>query len=252
MNQDIINFYSGTGTDDKGRTLQELIAWCSDDLEGSHDFIQWMFPLMEPSRFNPDAPLLDDDTIAEFQSNPVCMRNLRLAADRMMDFYEFHKRRDGVRTLPGRLVWCYSDETSPGGKPNTTYYVKPRAPWWAEPNDHNYLRLTRMLRSLNLLGFMMYSDMLIGLLEEVFSEYYNKVGISTFEYWCAAVGRECVLSEDSIAHKTYTITDGEYSWNITIPVTMPLKPKAAAITHEQVRIRNRQSKANPKRRASNF
>jgi hypothetical protein len=55
----IIAFYSGEAPDDRGRFLREIQQWPDQRLESVHDFIQWMFPLTEPSPVNPDAPVLD-------------------------------------------------------------------------------------------------------------------------------------------------------------------------------------------------
>ncbi len=65
----LTDFYAGRGTDTEGRRLADLLAWDDDDLEQVHDFIQWLFPLPEPSRFNADAPLLTPDDIAAFHAD---------------------------------------------------------------------------------------------------------------------------------------------------------------------------------------
>jgi hypothetical protein len=52
----LTEFYQGTGLDTEGRTLAQIWAFSDEAMEDDHDFIQWLFPLREPSRFNPDAP----------------------------------------------------------------------------------------------------------------------------------------------------------------------------------------------------
>ena len=54
----LVKFYRGEGRDSEGRLLSEIWAWGNQELEDVHDFIQWLFPLPEPSRFNADAPLM--------------------------------------------------------------------------------------------------------------------------------------------------------------------------------------------------
>ena len=44
----IVTFYSG-GADDRGRTLEQILAWADDRLESVHDYIQWVFPTIAPS-----------------------------------------------------------------------------------------------------------------------------------------------------------------------------------------------------------
>ena len=67
-NPRLIGFLSGTAQDGAGRLLPDLLAWPDQRLEQVHDFIQWMFPLPEPSPVNPDAPVLDAGTIAEIRA----------------------------------------------------------------------------------------------------------------------------------------------------------------------------------------
>jgi Opioid growth factor receptor (OGFr) conserved region len=52
------------GVDSEGRKLAEIWAWDFEELECAHDYIQWLFPLMEVSAFNPDAPLVNEETDA--------------------------------------------------------------------------------------------------------------------------------------------------------------------------------------------
>ena len=66
-NEKLIGFYSGKGTDDRGRRIDEIWSFSHEELEAVHDYIQWLFPLAERSAFNPGAPLLDDETIARFR-----------------------------------------------------------------------------------------------------------------------------------------------------------------------------------------
>ena len=69
MNKPIVDFYSGKTKDSSGRTLMEIHAWGYDELEKIHDYIQWLFPLPEPSQYNPLAPVLDAEQIAIFQTD---------------------------------------------------------------------------------------------------------------------------------------------------------------------------------------
>ena len=43
----LLRFYAGTGPDDRGRFLREIHQWPDDELEHTHDYIQWLFPLAE-------------------------------------------------------------------------------------------------------------------------------------------------------------------------------------------------------------
>ena len=117
-----LRFYRGAGADSEGRTLEEILEWDDDALEATHDYIQWVFPLSERSAFNPHAPVLTEAEMAAARGDERVQENLRRALDRMREFY---------RVTP---------ETE--GRPKR----------WACAMDHNHLRITRILRSLRLLG----------------------------------------------------------------------------------------------------
>ena len=110
----IVAFLEGEGPDGRGRTLFEVLAFDNAALERTHDFIQWLFPLREPSTAVPDAPVLTPDDIETIQNSTMAQCALAAATDRMEAFYR------------------------------ATHD-------WMMPNDHNHLRITRIIRSLRLL-----------------------------------------------------------------------------------------------------
>jgi hypothetical protein len=83
----IIGFYSGIEPDRRGSYLHEIQHWADDQLEEVHDFIQWLFPLPEPSGFNAAAPILTGDSIRAFRARPELQENLLLSFLRMLSFY---------------------------------------------------------------------------------------------------------------------------------------------------------------------
>ncbi len=110
----IVAFLEGEGPDARGRTLFDVIAMDNAALERTHDFIQWLFPLREPSRAVPDAPVLTDADVEAIRESGMAQIALAAATDRMDAFYA------------------------------ATHD-------WLMPNDHNHLRITRIIRSLRLL-----------------------------------------------------------------------------------------------------
>lgn len=119
-------------------------------LERTHDFVQWIFPLKEPSMHNAKAPLLDDETIEAMKNSPECMANLILAAERFMKFY------------------------GPENK---------ERPWWVTPRNHNYLRITRIIKCYRLFGLEdiaeQFYDMAIG----YYFRFPEIIGEVTLEFW---------------------------------------------------------------------
>jgi hypothetical protein len=104
-------FLTGEGHDHRGRKLADVLALDDSALERSHDYIQWLFPLPEASRFNASAPVLRSEDIALIRSNDKAKANLLSARDRMLAFYSENDH-------------------------------------WLVPFDHNHLRITRIIRCL--------------------------------------------------------------------------------------------------------
>lgn len=107
-------YLAGRGRDSRGRSAAAVLGWTDQQLEDTHDYIQWLFPLATRSGAQPDAPVLTPAEIKAIRSDPRATGTLAQATDRMLQFYR-----------------------------NT--------PWWLTWQDHNHLRITRIIRSLNLL-----------------------------------------------------------------------------------------------------
>jgi hypothetical protein len=107
-------FLEGEGTDARGRTVFDVLAMDDVAVERTHDFIQWLFPLPEPSAAVPDSPVLTPGDIQAIRVSELAPIALAGATDRMTAFYQ------------------------------TTHD-------WLMPNDHNHRRITRIIRSLRLL-----------------------------------------------------------------------------------------------------
>ena len=54
----LLGFLEGYDADARGRKLHEIWEFSDNQIESTHDFIQWLFPLTEPSQSQPDAPVL--------------------------------------------------------------------------------------------------------------------------------------------------------------------------------------------------
>ena len=163
----LLDFYRGQGTDTEGRSLESLWAWNDDELEEVHDFIQWMFPLPEPSRFNPDAPLLTNDEMAAFRCDALLQSRLRKSFERILLFLGFARAKDGS-VVEG---------------PN---FADRASEVWEYPN-HNWLRITRVIRCLCLLGLKPEAQAIFARLEAVYSARKYPITADTFGYWTDAV-----------------------------------------------------------------
>jgi len=111
-------FLRGTGRDGRGRLLADVLAFDDARIEAVHDFIQWLFPLAEPSRAVPGAPVLTPAEAAAIRADPQARAGLQAGLERMARFYA---GTDG----------------------------------WLTGFDHNHLRITRIITATrDLLGPM--------------------------------------------------------------------------------------------------
>jgi hypothetical protein len=169
----IVEFYSG-GKDDRGRTLDQILAWSDEDLETVHDYIQWVFPTRMRSGVNPAAPLVTAATSAAFRQRDELRARLTAALDRMLAFYGLSRHGAGPA------------EVSIAPDPAR---FRARAPVWLHPGNHNHLRLTRIMQSLEALGLTAEARALQRcLLEDVYDgPGSERVSRETYEFWVAAV-----------------------------------------------------------------
>ncbi|MGA7523234.1 MAG: opioid growth factor receptor-related protein [Acidobacteriaceae bacterium] len=168
----LIAFYRDGASDDRGRTLTEILSWSDDRLEDVHDFIQWLFPLPERSGANPGAPTLDAATIETFHATPAMRERLHQAFERMLRFYG--------------LAWTAS---AAGGAVERLPNFRERAQNWLWPVNHNHLRLTRILRSTLLLGLEPESRALFHTLNALYREFPDRVAALTHAFWSDAQRR---------------------------------------------------------------
>jgi hypothetical protein len=126
----LTRFFAGDADDD-GRAFDEILGWDDARLEMVHDYIQWIFPLPERSGANPWAPVLDAATIAAIRNDAEMQGRLRAGFERMLAFYGFALEDEVVVQGP-RFAAASRN--------------------WLHAGNHNHLRLTRMLRSLRVLG----------------------------------------------------------------------------------------------------
>lgn len=164
----LVQFYAGTGTDARGRRIGDIWQWDDTALERVHDYIQWLFPLPDASLFNDSAPLLSRADIAAFAARAELRGNLRRSLARQLAFYGF------------------ALEAGPHVARGANFAA--RAANWLTRGNHNFLRLTRILRSLALLGLDAEARALLGALEEVYrAGGADAIGERSLNFWRNAV-----------------------------------------------------------------
>jgi hypothetical protein len=146
----VLLFLEGRGKDNAGRSIEQVLAFDEVALERNHDFIQWLFALPERSRSQPQSPILTDEEIAAVRNSSVASDNLERATLLMSEFY---RRNDH----------------------------------WLRAHDHNHLRITRIIRSLNLLRGAARARQFLDLIEERVAAAGNPVSSESRKYWRRAL-----------------------------------------------------------------
>ena len=162
----LIDFYSGKAPDAHGRYLNEILSWDYETLESTHNYIQWLFPLDTSSNFNLDAPVLTPIDKYIFSGSVLLKENIMKSFLLMLDFYGFQHRKSG------KIVQSSS--------------FKQRETNWLNHGNHNMLRISRILRSLCLLGLNDTAHQFFSALCKVYKGNPKPIGIS-FKYWHQAV-----------------------------------------------------------------
>jgi hypothetical protein len=166
----IVPFFRGESPDSEGRMFSDILAWPDEPLEYTHDYIQWLFPTRQMSAFNPDAPIVDDATVSTFNADETLRDSLAAAFQRMAAFYGFEVITEvgNVRVVPASN-W------------------PTRSKNWLTRNNHNMLRITRILTSLRLLGLPQMATAFFAALDRVYSSPEGKpIGSVTYGFWKSA------------------------------------------------------------------
>jgi hypothetical protein len=140
-----LTFLRGETPDNRGRFFSDMIAYSNAQLEESHDVIQWLFPLNEASAYNRNAPLLSVEDISVLKTDAVAKANILKAYERFLVFYEDAQ--------------------------------------WITPYNHNYLRLTRILKCLGLAGLDKEKNALKSALNALYLLHKDTIGETTKRFW---------------------------------------------------------------------
>ena len=146
MNSQLVAFLEGSGTDSRSRRLVELLQFDDDEIEYTHDFIQWMFPLREASGSNLSAPTLLVSEVEVIRSSAECQQNLETSASWILSFF---KRTEAVTQF----------------------------------TNHNHLRVTRIIKSLRLLDSDQIADQFKQDVLAMIQERQARINPVTVSFW---------------------------------------------------------------------
>jgi hypothetical protein len=161
----LVHFYQGIGNDSEGRHLKDIQQWDYEQLEYVHNYIQWLFPLPERSSYNVNAPILKSEDIQKFINSTELRQELLNNLDIMLGFYGFIR---------------YSNKILPAAN------YQDRIQTWINYGNHNFLRISRILKSLKLLGLAKEADQFFQALEQIYPDNKTEIG-NSFQHWQDAI-----------------------------------------------------------------
>ena len=150
---DIYKFLKGLEPDDQGRLIHQIWNFSDIEIERTHDFIQRLFPLNEPSAMSLNKFYIKDPALIErIRIDPTIVNNL-IASKNF--FLGFLSRNDQ----------------------------------WQRHHNHNQLRITRVIKSLLLL---LSRDDAESFHQDVISLIHSNSLIPTkaYEYWSNALAEK--------------------------------------------------------------
>ncbi len=166
----LIAFYKGDEANNNGVTLNQILNWDNERLESVHNYIQWLFPLRIQSGPNPTAPILDYPTIQAFKDDPGLKNQLLTSFRRMLTFY-------GLEL----------NETT-GVISRAQNFAERASVWLLNPSGHhNFLRISRILHSIRLLGLSNQCGPFLNILRDIAGhEGQHSISAQTLNYWESA------------------------------------------------------------------
>ncbi|RZJ43703.1 MAG: hypothetical protein EON87_11635 [Brevundimonas sp.] len=145
----IVDFLEGRGPDSSGRSIEHVLGFDSATIERQHNFVQWVFPLLEASQAVPGSPVLTPADVDLIRQSETAQTNLSSAATMMAAFYGS------------------SDH-------------------WLRSHDHNHLRITRIIKSLRLLAGDDAADRFYDVIEGLVDASGQALNDVSRRYWATA------------------------------------------------------------------
>ena len=145
----IIGFLEAKTPDYRGRMILSLWKQTDHQAESTHDYIQWLFPLDEPSRSVNGAPVLTELDIDEIKESSLAQANLAKSASWFLGFLRRNQH-------------------------------------WVTKYDHNHLRITRAIKSLRLLASNEAADEFKNMVFEYLGDDLNLIDSKARSFWNSA------------------------------------------------------------------
>ncbi len=155
---DLIRFFRNEQADCEGRMLEDILKYTPDEIEHKHNFIQWIFPTISKSRFNRNAPIIDDSFKDRFQKDNLVKCNFCKSCQLYLNYIGFQCKDGNITCTPFHKM----------------FHQLP---------SHNLLRITRVLESLNQIGNSDCSQRLYKSIMDEVELHPEKIPLETKLYW---------------------------------------------------------------------
>jgi hypothetical protein len=164
----IVDFYRDGQPRPDGLTLSTIMSWTDQEMERTRGVYGWLFPLDREDPDEPRAPVLAEADVALYTSDPELRNALLKSLIRALALL-------GLKISPtrGRIERARDFDARSG---------------WLYPRNINYVHITRMLRSLNLLGLEEEAGWLFQALTEIHATHGRYIGEAPMRFWRGAMG----------------------------------------------------------------
>jgi O-acetyl-ADP-ribose deacetylase (regulator of RNase III) len=140
-----LKFLSNTVKTGSGKLYSQILKYDAVEMEMDHQFIQWIFPLDEPSMYAPSAPVIDIMELSIATKNlPYIIPKLQLSYHLIMKHWGFnvnYVEKDNANTV----INLFHNSSKPYMELQKARNFKKKIELL---NGHNGLRLSRVLQSL--------------------------------------------------------------------------------------------------------
>lgn len=189
--------------------LQNKLRKNYSELESNHSFIQWLFPIKEQG-MNYQSQPLNDLEIQGIISDEKAMNYFKESYNIILDFYGMKL----IDVTTGQIGRNTSSDTNDDLNPTPSSSSYKRRYQNLQTSSHNYLRITRILKSLSEFGLESYNaPLLLFFLYEQSSN--NLLANSSLvnsmdHYW-----KYCIRNDeerDYVSEMIDGVRDGKRSW----------------------------------------
>lgn len=178
----LVKFLEGDASTNEGLYLRDILSFTNEQLEQEHHYIQWCFPLPKKSLYNIRAPKLTKQDILDICDSDVIKNNLIALFTKMMRFYDLN--------ITTECFGFYKDVES--------------LSWTYDFNNHNYLRLTRIIKCLNLCKMEKLAFNLYLALEYIYNNSKTaNISQETLNYWRLAASNPTKLITNKMSGNTF-------------------------------------------------